>query len=232
MGLNIASEAFQDFFSNKLADLKNIRVAIDDVLVYGKTEEEHDQALHALLSRIRILGLTCNPIKCVFKASEIDFFEMKISKNGIQPKEDKLKDFIDAGRPKDSKELRSFMGMSTYFSNRIIGLAEISEPLRQLLKKGAKFEWNTEHDDAFNKIKDGLFGAQFTMMTDNKAVSMIIDSEHDLKRKTSIRLQGWRSRMSQYNFKVKHVSGESNIADYLSRCLKAKTYVPSCELLE
>ena len=79
MGLCIASELFQQVLSAKLADLKNIKVAIDDILVFAKTEQEHDQALHALMTRLTELGVTCKLEKCLFKKHEIEFFDMIIS---------------------------------------------------------------------------------------------------------------------------------------------------------
>lgn len=70
---------------------------------------------------------------------------MVISENGIRPKVNKIQDFIDATAPTDAKQLRSLLGLATYFSNRIQNLSQISEPLRNLLKKGATFDWNQSH---------------------------------------------------------------------------------------
>lgn len=303
MGLCIASELFQQVLSSKLANLKNIKVAIDDILVFAKTEKEHDEALHALLSRLTEQGLTCKWEKCLFKKHEIEFFGMVISENGIRPKVNKIQDFIDATAPTDAKQLRSLLGLATYFSNRIQNLSQISEPLRNLLKKGATFDWNQSHQESFEKIKSNLiteslshfditrktqvwvdagpkgasayivqinnhdpnkkylitcasrsfskselnysqvekeafaslwacehfhiylFGCIFELVTDNRAVSIILDKDSDSRRRTPIRLQLWRSRLNQYNFTTKLVKSELNIADYLSRCFKPKQEV-------
>ena len=53
---------------------------IDDACICGKTEEEHDRNLNAVLQRIQDKGLTLNPDKCVFKQTEFVFFGMKFSK--------------------------------------------------------------------------------------------------------------------------------------------------------
>jgi hypothetical protein len=52
MGLCVASELFQETLTQKLAGLRNIKVAMDDILVFGKTKLEHDEALEALLKRL------------------------------------------------------------------------------------------------------------------------------------------------------------------------------------
>ena len=91
MGLCIASEMFQEILASKLVHLKNIKMAIDDVLVAAKTKVQHDESLHELLRCLLKLGLTCKIEKCVFGVNEIEFFGMVINEKGIQPKENKIK---------------------------------------------------------------------------------------------------------------------------------------------
>jgi len=164
MGLCIASELFQEVFSNKLSDLKNIKVAIDDVLVYGKTKHEHDEALEALLQRLMDLNLTCKYEKCIFDSDEVEFFGMTISKNGIKPKSDKLKDLFEAEAPKDVKQLRSFLGLATYFSNRIPNLSETAKCLRELLRDGSFYKWMPSHQTAFESIKNKLLNTVWLIL--------------------------------------------------------------------
>lgn len=64
-----------------------------------------------------------------------------------------------------------------------------------------------------------LFGSKFTLVTDNRAASIIFDKQLDSNRKTPLRIQVWRSKLTQYNFDTKLIEGVNNIADYLSRCL-------------
>jgi len=156
MGLCIASELFQEILQAKLADLKCIKVAIDDILVYAETEAEHDAALDALLTRLMELNLTCKLEKCEFKKSEIEFFGMHISADGIKPKDTKINDFRNASVPTEPKTLRSFLGLATYFSSRLPKLATTSECLRDLLRKGATYDWTEVHEKAFQEIKTSI----------------------------------------------------------------------------
>ena len=156
MGLCIASELFQEAFTTQLADLQNIKVAIDDVLVYGADQDEHDEALHALLQRLIDIGLTCKLDKCKFNQRSVEFFGMEISADGIKPRTEKLTDFKNAKAPKNAKELRSFLGLATYFTTRIQHLSETSECLRALLKQNTQYKWIAEQESDFNKIKTDL----------------------------------------------------------------------------
>lgn len=64
MGLCVSSEVFQETLKHKLAGLQNIKVAMDDILVFGKSKQEHDSALEALLERMVELNLTVGEAKC------------------------------------------------------------------------------------------------------------------------------------------------------------------------
>lgn len=85
MGLCVASELFQEKMTRNLQGLVNVKVAMDDILVFGKTQEEHDAALHALMKRLVDLNLTVGVDKCEFNKEEIVFYGMVISKHGIKP---------------------------------------------------------------------------------------------------------------------------------------------------
>jgi hypothetical protein len=76
---------------------------------------------------------------------------------------------------------------------------------------------------ACNKFKIYLLGKDFTMYTDNRSVALILEPSYDLKRQTTLRLQNWKSELVQYSrMTVKQITGESNIADFLSRCIEGR----------
>lgn len=157
MGLCIASELYQEKMTSLLADLKNIRIAIDDILVFGKTKKEEMQACEALLKRLEELNVTINE-KSIFNVNKLTFFGMEISENGIRPNEHKLQALIDMPAPKNKQELDGFLGLATYFAERIIKFSEISEPLRELRNRPAKqFNWTPHHQNAFENVKKSLY---------------------------------------------------------------------------
>jgi hypothetical protein len=156
MGLCTASEIFQELMLSQLSGLQNIKVAIDDIMVYGKTVEEHDAALESLLARLTEMEITLNKSKCEFRKESIEFFGMLISKEGIQPKKGKLTDFMSAVAPRHAKELRSYLGLATYFAARIPNYANVSAILWDLCKQNAKYIWTTAHQIAFETIRELL----------------------------------------------------------------------------
>ena len=84
---------------------------IDDVLIYGSTQQEHDERLHSALAQIQSADLTLNAKKCEFNKSEIKFLGHIISKDGISPDPDKTSAVLEMAKPTTVTELRRFMGM-------------------------------------------------------------------------------------------------------------------------
>lgn len=297
---------------SKTRDLEHIRVAIDDILVATETEEEHDKALFALLKRLVELNLTLNPDKCKFKAAEVNFYGMVLSKDGIKPNVHKVQDFLDAENPRDKRECTSFLCLARYFIARIPKFAELSLPLKEICKPNAVFNWQQIHSDAVQAIKDALIqkclshfdetgklntelwvdagptgvsgfliqvdpatnerfliacmsysfneiemryaqvekeglsalkacehfylhliGQYFTLFTDNQAIALIMNPESIQTKKSPIRLNHWRGRLTQYSrMTPQYVEGERNIADYVSRCLKHRIAVPHTDTFD
>ena len=83
-----------------------------------------------------------------------------------------MSNFKNATAPKNAKELRSFLGLATYFSNRIPGLSTTSECLRSLLKQNVKYVWNSSHENAFNKIKNDLINSALSHFDTNMSTEV------------------------------------------------------------
>ena len=134
LGLKVASEIFQSVMTQQLAGVPKKKVAIDEILSFGRTYEEAKEAVSKLLSKLQELGLTANKKKSIFMVQELTFYGMVISKEGIKPNKSKMKDFMDTTPPKTIKDLHSFLGVSAYFANRIPYSSIITQPLRMMLK--------------------------------------------------------------------------------------------------
>ena len=65
-------------FSNLFADIENVIVHVDDILIYADFEEQHDKILKMVLERLHKEGVTLNKDKCKFSVREIDFLGHKI----------------------------------------------------------------------------------------------------------------------------------------------------------
>ena len=122
-----ASEIFHKCMSRILAGCKGVLVHHDDVLVHGKTQQEHDANLLAALKRLEKANVTLNPDKCKFSRTSIDFLGQIVDKNGIRPDPAKTQAVLEMEPPQSMSDLRRFMGMVNQlgkFSPRLHGGTE------------------------------------------------------------------------------------------------------------
>ncbi|CAF0866872.1 unnamed protein product [Brachionus calyciflorus] len=155
-GINCAAEIFQNQVQEAIKDIKNTKNISDDIIIHGKTKLEHDNALHALFKRLEEIGATINKEKLIIDAPEIKFFGIIFSGDGVKPDNLKVKALKEAKLPKNASELRSFLGLATYVARFIKDYATISEPLWRLTKLNTKWNWEKEHNDAFEKVKESI----------------------------------------------------------------------------
>ena len=114
---------------------------MDDVLIFGKNQQEHDSRLHSALQRIQTTGLTLNPDKCEFNKQFFTFQGHIIDAHGVSADPSKTSAVVEMKTPRSITELRRFMGMVNQlgkFSPRIV---EISQPLRELLSSKRAWVW-------------------------------------------------------------------------------------------
>ena len=89
-----------------------VRNISDNIIVFGKNQSDHDDALQAVLQRMRENSLTANPAKCLFNQSSIDFFGHHFSADGISADDKKVASLINASPPKNATAARSFLGLA------------------------------------------------------------------------------------------------------------------------
>ena len=105
---------------------------MDDVLVFGSSQEEHDDQLKAVLKRVKEAGMTLNPDKCAFSRHEIKFLGHIVDQRGIQADTAKTSAILKMPTPKDIAELWHLLGMVNQFRKFLPHIAEITKPLREL----------------------------------------------------------------------------------------------------
>ena len=124
----------------------------DDILIYGKTQREHDDTVDKVLARLQHLGLTINLKKCVFNTSYVDFFGVRFTSEGMQPDPTKVATLRNSKPPKNKSELKSFPGMTDFRSRFVQNYAEKTRVLRELLTKDATWVWTENHMEAFRHL--------------------------------------------------------------------------------
>ena len=130
-------------------------VFIDDILIYSKSLEEHEQHLRVVLQTLRDHKLYAKLKKCEFWLESVAFLGHVISKDGILVDPKKVEAIVNWERPKDVKEIR-FLGLAGYYRRFIEGFSKISLPMTRLTRKGTTFEWTTECEESFQKLKQRL----------------------------------------------------------------------------
>lgn len=148
-GVSCAPEMFQKVMEQALAGCENVVNYIDDIVVFGANEIEHDEALQQVLAALKKFNILLNQDKCIFKAREIEFLGHFISSKGIRPSSNKVEALCGFREPKTSEEVRSFLGLVTYVGKFLPNLAIVTAPLRQLICNDSKFIWKDGHRDAF-----------------------------------------------------------------------------------
>jgi hypothetical protein len=155
-GINGAPEKYQQVVSQVFHDIEGVQNISDDIVVFGSSKEEHNKRLKQVLNRIREKRLTLNKDKCEFSMDKITFMGHVLSKNGIGPTSERVKDILNATEPNNASEVKSFLGLVNFSARYIPNLATLSEPLRKLTKKNEPFRWNKEQQDSFQKLKNSL----------------------------------------------------------------------------
>uniref|UniRef100_L7LYP4 RNA-directed DNA polymerase n=1 Tax=Rhipicephalus pulchellus TaxID=72859 RepID=L7LYP4_RHIPC len=125
---------------------------LDDVIVFAPTFEAHLERLSKILDVFRLAGLQLNSSKCRFGRRRITILGHIVDANGVQPDPEKVRAVKDFPVPKTAKDVRSFVGLCSYFRRFIKNFAEIARPLTDLLKQDATFNWGPSQAAAFTEL--------------------------------------------------------------------------------
>jgi len=167
-GLTNAPVSFMCLMNNVFSKYfgKFVFVFIDDLLIYSRTMEEHEEHLQIILQVLREHKLYAKFSKCEFFKDHIQYLGHVISKDGISVDPDKIKAIINWPIPKDVPEVRSFMGITGYYRKFIEVFSKITNPINSLQKKGRKFVWDLKCEESFKKFKEHLTTAPILKIAD------------------------------------------------------------------
>jgi len=136
-GLTNAPASFMCLMNNILSKYVDqfVIVFIDDILIYSKYKEEHEEHLNIILQILREHKLYAKLSKCEFYKDKIQYLGHVISREGIVVDPDKIKAIMNWHVPKDVSDIRSFMGITGYYRKFIEGFLKIAYPITSLQKK-------------------------------------------------------------------------------------------------
>ena len=153
-GITSSPAIWQKTIDQVLKGLQGVLYHQGDMIVFGKTDEEHHTNLIKVLQRLQDYGIRANRAKCSFYRDEVIFCGIKISKNGLHKTEDKIKAVQDAPKPTNKSNLRSFLGLANYYHKWFPNISTISKPLYNLLQNDTPYKWSDQCQTAFDTIKN------------------------------------------------------------------------------
>jgi len=131
---------------------------LDNILVWSDDFEIHLTRLTDVLERLRGAGLTLNCSKCVLATDTLRLFGFQVIRGKILPDDEKVKTISEWPIPKTKKQLKSFVGLVSYFRGHVANFAEIAFPLTELTGryKPERLQWSQTHQNAFEQLKKAL----------------------------------------------------------------------------
>ncbi|KAL0551449.1 hypothetical protein IC582_010537 [Cucumis melo] len=155
-------------------------VFIDDILIYSKTEAEHEEHLRMVLQTLRDNKLYAKFSKCEFWLKQVSFMGHVVSKAGVSVDPAKVEAVTGWTRPSTVSEVRSFLGLAGYYRRFVENFSRIATPLTQLTRKGAPFVWSKACEDSFQNLKQKLVTAPVLTVPDGSG-SFVIYSDASKK---------------------------------------------------
>ncbi|GBO08307.1 Retrovirus-related Pol polyprotein from transposon 17.6 [Araneus ventricosus] len=131
-------------------------VYLDDIIIEGRTFEEHLNNLRKVFQRLQKVNLKLCPKKCKFFQKEVTYLGHVISAEGVKTDPEKIKAVVDWPRLETVHDFRSFLGLCTYYRHFVKNFSTIAKTLHKLTEAKSNFNWTEECEKSFNSLKQGL----------------------------------------------------------------------------
>ena len=135
-------------FKRGLEDLSGVKTIVDDILVWSRREAEHNHRLEQVSERSRKVGLKLNRSKMKIMTSEVPYIGHVLTLNGLKPDFRRVNAVEGMPSPAGKPALLRFLRMVNYMSKLIPYLADLTQPLRELLHKEVGFHWSERQEKA------------------------------------------------------------------------------------
>ena len=179
-GLTNAPAVFERLMEQVLRGLQweKCLVYLDDIIILGSSFDKQLENLRLVFDRIHTANLKLKPKKCNFFRREVAFLGHVVTTEGVACDPEKTKAVSDWEIPQSVTEVRSFLGLASYYRRFIKSFSTIASPLTALTKKGQKFEWSSDCQTAFETLKSRLTEAPILAYpSSNPADKFILDTD-------------------------------------------------------
>ena len=151
--MDLMNRVFKDYLD------RFVIVFIDDILIYSSSEEEHEYHLRLVLQRLREHQLYAKFSKCELWLPQVAFLGHIVGKDGILVDPSKIEAVKNWPRPASVSEVRSFLGLASYYRRFVEGFSKIAVPLTELIRKSMRFSWSDRCEASFQELKQRLITA-------------------------------------------------------------------------
>ena len=183
-GLTNAPATFQRLMNTIFAEELGvfILVYIDDVLIFSEDLESHFEHLKVAMKRLRDAKICGRLHKCELLLDEVEYLGFDVGVNGIKPSQEKVEAVMNWPKPETIHDVRSFLGLTSYYRKFIKQFSLLASPLTNLTKLDTIKHWGEAEQKAFDQLKISLatapvlrlpdFGKTFILTTDASLVSV------------------------------------------------------------
>ena len=160
-GLSTAPGTFERLMETVLSGLQweTCLIYLDDVIIFGKTEQQTLDRLDAILSRIGQAGMKLKPSKCRLFQKRVHYLGHVVTEEGVMTDPEKIETVREWPVPTTQTEVRSFLGTASYYRRFVQNFGTIARPLHRLTEKNRPFLWTTECQVAFETLRKKLVEA-------------------------------------------------------------------------
>jgi len=179
LGRTNAPSTFQDMMNHVFSDMLDVGLLayMDNIVVYAKTQEEHDEKVKEVLTRLTENGLTVSPDKCVWRVQEVEFLGYIIGREGIKISREKVEAVLSWRTPESLADTQSFLGFANFYRRFIQDYSRIAHPLTELTTgEGKNWASNKEAEAAFRELKHRFTTAPI-MAQFNREKPVIIETD-------------------------------------------------------
>ncbi|GJT45649.1 putative reverse transcriptase domain-containing protein [Tanacetum coccineum] len=199
-GLTNAPAVFMDLMNRVCKPYldKFVIVFIDDILIYSKTKEDHENHLRLMLDLLRKEKLYAKFSKCEFWLQEVHFLRHVVNHDGIHVDPSKIEAVKSWKAPTTPSEVRSFLGLAGYYRRFIKNFSKIAKPLTSLTQKNQKYQ-------SMSGVRNrGTFASGRTNLY-HKSLQHIFD-----QKELNMRQRRWLELFSDYECEIKYHPGKAN----------------------
>ncbi|KAL0533817.1 hypothetical protein IC582_028088 [Cucumis melo] len=163
-GLTNAPAVFMDLMNRVFKDF--LDSFVNDILIYSKTEAEHEEHLHQVLETLRVNRLYAKFSKREFWLKKVSFLGHVVSSEGVHVDPAKIEVVTNWPRPSTVSEIRSFLGLASYYRRFVEDFSRIASFLTQLTRKGTPFVWSPACESSFQELMQKLVTAPVLTVPD------------------------------------------------------------------